>query len=288
MILLFELLTNPQTHDRDARNSLFPIAFTFFLFSFSILSTVAQQVVPGHAHNDYLNHPPLFEALESGLVSVEADIHLMNGELYVAHVRPLARNKKRSLENLYLKPLFEQVQKNNGKVYPQYDGPFYLMIDFKGGSVEMYKRLVELLETYRSMLTVMENGELKQGAVTVFLSGSRPFEAVMNAEPKLAFLDGRPSDIGQQIPADLMPVISDHYKNHLNWNGQGQMPEEEQLKLRKLVSKVHAEGKKLRLWASPDNANAWKQFQTIGIDLINTDSPKKFSEQMTGSGGLSF
>ena len=112
-------------------------AITFFVFSFFVFSSIAQTVVPGHAHNDYLNKPALFEALESGLVSVEADIHLMKGELYVAHVRPLFRNKKRSLENLYLKPLFEHVQKNGGKVYPNYDGPFYLMLDFKGGSPEM-------------------------------------------------------------------------------------------------------------------------------------------------------
>jgi hypothetical protein len=251
---------------------------TFFLFSFFALSSFAQQVVPGHAHNDYLNNPALFESLDAKLISVEADIHFMKDDLYVAHVRPLFRNRKRSLENLYLKPLFQHVQENNGKVYPNYDGPFYLMIDFKGGSVEMYNRLIELLEKYKSMLTVMENGELKQGAVTVFLSGSRPYEAIVHSEPKLAFLDGRPSDIGKQVPAQVMPVISDHYRNHLSWNGKGEMPDEQKLKLRKLVSKVHAEGKKLRLWASPDKPNAWKTFKEIGIDLINTDKPEKFAE----------
>lgn len=257
-------------------------ALAFFVFSF-YASQLLAQVVPGHAHNDYLNRPPLFEALDAHLVSIEADIHLMKGDLYVAHVRPLFRNKKRSLENLYLKPLFEHVQKNDGKVYPNYDGPFYLMIDFKGGSVEMYDRLVELLEPYKEMLTVQENGILKQGAVTVFLSGSRPYEAVMRSEPKLAFLDGRPSDIGKQVPSELMPVISDHYKNHLSWNGKGEMPDEQKLKLRKLVSKVHAEGKKLRLWASPDNPNAWKTFKSIGIDFINTDKSKKFAAFFKGS-----
>jgi glycerophosphoryl diester phosphodiesterase len=248
-----------------------------FLFSLFAFSSVAQQAIPGHAHNDYLNKPALFEALDAHLVSVEADIHFMKGDLYVAHVRPLFRNKNRSLENLYLKPLLERVQKNDGKVYPNYDGPFYLMIDFKGGSVEMYNRLVELLKKYKSMLTVMENGEMKQGAVTVFLSGSKPTNAVLKSEPKLCFLDGRPNDIGKQIPSNLMPVISDHYKNHLKWNGKGEMPDEQKLKLRKLVSKVHAEGKKLRLWASPDNPNAWKTFRTLGIDFINTDKPKKFA-----------
>ncbi|MCF8277655.1 MAG: phosphatidylinositol-specific phospholipase C/glycerophosphodiester phosphodiesterase family protein [Flavobacteriales bacterium] len=255
------------------------VAFSFFVFSFFVFTSFAQTVIPGHAHNDYLNKPALYEALESGLVSVEADVHLMKGELYVAHVRPLGRNKKRSLENLYLKPLFEHVQKNGRRVYPNYGGPFYLMIDFKGGGMETFNRLTELLGKYRSMLTVMEDGELKPGAVTVFLSGGRPTEGVLNAEPKLAFLDGRPSDIGQQIPAEVMPVISDNYHNHLSWNGVGEMPSEEQLKLRKLVSKVHAEGKKLRLWASPDNPNAWESFQKIGIDLINTNTPKKFAEE---------
>lgn len=255
---------------------------TVILLSFLIQETAAQEsrVIPGHAHNDYLNKPALFEALESGLISVEADVHMMGGELIVAHVRPLAANKKRSLENLYLKPLFEHVQKNNGTVYPNYDGPFYLMIDFKGGSVQMYDSLMVLLTKYRMMLSVMENGEFRQGAVTVFLSGSRPGDAVMRSEPKLAFLDGRPNDLDKQFSADMMPVISDHYKSQLSWNGNGDIPQDQELKLRKLVSKVHAEGKKLRLWASPDNANAWATFQRIGIDLINTDTPMKFSAFM--------
>ncbi len=255
-------------------------AITFFVFSFFVFPSFAQTVVPGHAHNDYLNKPALFEALDAKLISVEADVHFMKGDLYVAHVRPIGRNKKRSLENLYLKPLFAHVQKNDGKVYPNYDGPFYLMIDFKGHGKETFDRLIQLLEKYRSMLTTVENGELIQGAVTVFLSGGRPKDAVLNAEPKLAFLDGRPSDIGKQISADVMPVISDSYHSQLKWNGLGKMPESEQLKLKELVSRVHAEGKILRLWSSPDNPNAWKTFSAIGIDFINTDTPKKFAAFM--------
>lgn len=250
---------------------------SFLVFTFLMWNVSAQTVIPGHAHNDYLNKKPLFEALESKFVSVEADVHLMKGDLYVAHVRPLCRNKKRTLEYLYLKPLFEHIQKYNGLVYQEYDGPFYLMIDFKGGSVEMYNRLYELLSTYKSMLTTIENGIISPGVVTVFLSGSRPADAVLNAEPKLAFLDGRPGDLDRQIPTELMPVISDHYRNHLSWNGKGEIPGSEELNLRKLVSKVHAQGKKLRLWASPDNPNAWKTFKSLGVDFINTDKPEKFA-----------
>ena len=249
-------------------------------FCIIICNQVLGQTVPGHAHNDYLNKPALFEALDARFISVEADVHFMKGALYVAHVRPLCRNKKRSLEDLYLKPLFERIEKNNGKVYPDYDSPFYLMIDFKGGSVEMYDSLFVLLSKYKSMLTVIEGGILKPGAVTVFLSGSKPTEVVLKSEPKLAFLDGRPADVGMSYSNQIMPVVSDHYKNHLKWNGKGKISDEEQVELRKLVSKVHAEGKKLRLWASPDNPNAWQTFKAIGVDLINTDTPKKFAAFM--------
>ena len=248
-----------------------------FAFVFLSIDCSSQSVIPGHAHNDYLNKHALFEALDARLVSVEADVHLMKGDLYVAHVRPLWTSKKRSLENLYLKPLFEHIKKNNGKVYPDYEGPFYLMIDFKGGSVEMYDSLIILLSKYKQMLTIMEDSVLKPGAITVFLSGSKPTEAVLKSEPKLAFLDGRPSDLGKQIDSRIMPVISDHYKNHLSWNGKGKMSEQQELKLKELISKVHAEDKKLRLWASPDNPNAWKTFKTFDVDFINTDTPKKFA-----------
>jgi hypothetical protein len=254
--------------------------FLTFLLSITCFFTQAQPIFHGHAHNDYLNKPALFEALDAGLISVEADVHLMKGGLYVAHVRPLGRNKKRSLENLYLKPLFEHIQNNGGKVYPNYGGPFYLMIDFKGGSIEMYDSLIVLFSKYKSMLTVMEDSVLKPGAVTIFLSGSKPTEAVLKSERKLAFLDGRPSDLGKQIDSRIMPVISDHYKNHLSWNGKAKMPEQQEIKLRELVSKVHAEGKKLRLWASPDNPNAWETFKALGVDFINTDTPKKFAAFM--------
>jgi len=253
-------------------------ALIFFLLSIFAFSCFSQTIVPGHAHNDYVNRRPLHEALESGLISVEADVHLMKGELYVAHVRPLWRNKERTLENLYLKPLLEHVNKNDGKIYPDDDSQFYLMIDFKNGSLEMYNRLKELLEKYRSILSVVENGKEQPGAVKVFMSGSRPTQEVLDEETKLATLDGRPSDIGKGFSAVVMPVISDSYHSQLKWNGRGEMPESEQQKLKELASKVHAEGKKLRLWASPENPNAWEIFHKLGIDLINTNKPKKFAD----------
>src|SRR5688500_17684262 len=54
-------------------------------------SLVSGQVVPlerAHAHNDYEHERPLYDALDHGFKSVEADIWLIDGELVVSHDDP--------------------------------------------------------------------------------------------------------------------------------------------------------------------------------------------------------
>src|SRR5258708_19344042 len=70
-----------------------------------------------HAHNDYEHARPLFDALDHGFCSVEADIHLVEGQLLVAHSRSEVK-PSRTLQSLYLEPLRERVRKNAGWVYP--------------------------------------------------------------------------------------------------------------------------------------------------------------------------
>ena len=66
----------------------------------------------GFAHNDYKHKRPLQEALDNGFTNIEADIFLRDTTLVVAHVCPVFRMRK-TLEKLYLKPLYERIQQNN-------------------------------------------------------------------------------------------------------------------------------------------------------------------------------
>ena len=50
------------------------------------------------------------------------------------------------------------------------------------------------------------------------------------------------------------------------------MPEDERAKLREMVRHTHAQGRRLRLWATPDNKAGWKELSDAGVDLLNTDS----------------
>jgi glycerophosphoryl diester phosphodiesterase len=243
----------------------------FFILLFS--TGVAAQNGPhpnAHAHNDYEHKNPLQDALDNGFTSVEADVHLIKGELYVAHIKPWFTRKSKTLKALYLEPLLKRAQENNGRIYPNSEGEFLLMIDIKGKGEEVYQVLKKQLEEYRSILTSYENRK-QQKAVTIFLSGYRPIAMVKADNNRLVAIDGRPSDIGKGITPELMPVISDNYKNHLKWRGKDAIPEAEWTYLRKLVEDVHKEGKRLRLWASPDHPVAWETLYKAGVDLINTD-----------------
>lgn len=235
-----------------------------------------QPLLPAHAHNDYEHERPLLDALDNGFLSVEADVWCVDGTLYVYHDLPSHPDPARTLENLYLQPLAERVGEN-GKVYPGYKGFFYLMIDIKGNPDQTYSRLQQVLAEYSSMISVVQNGnEEDQKPVKVFLSGNRPLRQILQARETLMALDGRPDDLGQGIPSQLMPVVSENFHKFSSWNGSGPMKKKDLANLTAFIEKVHAENKKVRLWAAPDNPESWKLLLDLGVDLINTDKLQDF------------
>ncbi|MFI5138096.1 MAG: phosphatidylinositol-specific phospholipase C/glycerophosphodiester phosphodiesterase family protein [Sphingobacteriales bacterium] len=247
--------------------------FVFFLLLFSF-SQVYSQSVPlpnAFAHNDYRHRRPLFDAVENGYTNIEADIFLEGNHIIVAHVNPFFR-RRRTLETLYLKPLSEMVEKNNGQVYKGYNQPVILMIDVKTGAKNTYNALKPLLEKYRPMLSSYDHGKVSPGAVTVVLSGHKPYNLIKGEETRLAFID---EDLRKTVKdtttANVYTMSSCKYSKLLAWTGNGAIPENERIRLCSYVNMAHKYRKKVRLWASPENAVVWKELLTCGVDLINTD-----------------
>ena len=237
------------------------------LFRSEAKEKTSPQVIPGHAHNDYENERPLLEALENGYVSVEVDVHLIGNEIYVSHDQPNILDASKTLQALYLEPLKAHISSNGGAVYNNYSGPFYLMIDVKTEATPTYNKLEEILTKYHHIIASTSS----KGPVTVFISGNRAIDQIINNEDQLMLLDGRPADLDKGIPSHIMPVISQNYRNYLSWDGFSELNPKEEQEFQKLVKQVHAQGKKLRLWASPDNENVWRFLIENGVDLINSD-----------------
>jgi hypothetical protein len=227
-----------------------------------------------HAHNDYENERPLIDALALGFISIEADIHLKEDQLYVAH-DSVDILEDWTLQSLYLDPLKEKIQKNKGMVYNKANR-LILLIDIKTDALETYKKLHEELQRYRDMLTTFENDLAKPGPVLAIISGNRPISYIRDQRVRYAAIDGRFENLNAEQKALLFPLISENWTDHFSWRGKDSMPSNEEDKLARLVKKIHGNGQMLRFWATPDSASSardslWTGLLKYGVDLIGTD-----------------
>jgi hypothetical protein len=231
-------------------------------------------LVRAHSHNDYLRQRPLLDALDNGFCSVEADIHLVDGRLLVAHDLNKTR-PDRTLESLYLDPLRARIKANGGRVHR--DGPpCTLLIDIKSDGKTTYPVLHEVLAKYADILTVFKDGVATPGAITVIVDGA--CDLIASQSVRYATIDGGLGDLDSDAPPDLIPWISTDWKNVFEWKGQGPMPEDERAKMREMVKKAHDKGRKIRFWGLPVRPAVWPELYDAGVDLLNADNPKAMKE----------
>ena len=222
-----------------------------------------------HAHNDYVHEHPLFDALDHGFCSVEADIYLVDGKLLVAHER-FQTKPERTLQALYLDPLRERVKKNGGHVYP--NGPeFTLLIDLKTDWHKIYPVLRDVLKEYAGILTTFREGMKETNAIIVIITGNRSKEIFAGESVRYAALDGELQDLDSGEPATLIPWISGNWYQTFRWNGAGTIYAAEKAKLKEIVAKAHQEGRRVRFWGAPDRPDFWRELLEDDVDLINTD-----------------
>lgn len=222
-----------------------------------------------HAHNDYEHKRPLFEALENGFCSIEADIYLVDGQLLVAHDRDKV-SPERTLQSLYLDPMRAQIEKNGGRLYK--DGPpAILLIDVKSDPDATYAALRKVLEGYSNIFTRFSRDRIETNALTAIISGNRARRMMEQESVRYAALDGRPEDLKGNVPKDLVPLVSEDWKLLFRWRGVGQIPQKERERLKDMVDRAHQQGRKIRFWGTPDRLEMWRELFKDGADLINAD-----------------
>lgn len=232
-------------------------------------SSTPRPLIQAHSHNDYEHARPLFDALDLGFCNVEADIYLVDGQLLVAHDRKDVR-PDRTLERLYLEPLRERFRQNRGRIYPE-GTPFTLLVDIKEHADLVYPVLDRVLRRYRSMLTSFTSHQTRTGAVTVVLSGDRPFRLVEQQKRRWCGLDGRLADLASNPSPHLVPWVSDTWLAHFAWRGEGEIPAADWQKLKGVVAQAHSQGRRLRFWATGNDPKGWKVLQDAGVDLLGAD-----------------
>jgi hypothetical protein len=93
---------------------------------------------------------------------------------------------------------------------------------------------------------------------------------------RYAGYDGRLTDLKSTDPAELIPLISDHWGRNFTWRGEGPMPSDERQKLKGIVETAHEKGRLVRFWATPDRRSParhalWRELLAAGVDVLNTD-----------------
>lgn len=239
------------------------------------------RVLPAHSHNDYEHERPLFDALDCNFKSIEADVYTVGDSHFVAHdsdqIKP-----GRTLRQLYLEPLKNQIIQNNGSVYGNGE-EIILFIDIKDDALKTYQNLHRILTEYKSHLTSFENGKKKQGSLMVVVSGNRPFEFMQSQTIRYAGFDGRLENLDSGISADLMPVVSDNWAKYFSWNGTGKMPREEILNLKNYAEKAKKQGYLLRFWNTPNRTPeqrkaVWTELKIAEVGLIGVDELRELKE----------
>ena len=189
----------------------------------------------------------------------------MAGFLFVAHdsedIRPF-----KTLSSVYLNPLQELLQTNNGSIYQDGSG-IILLVDVKTDGTEGWLALEKLLVKY----------ELSgKGGVTILVSGNRDLEAMSSTKNPAAQYDGRLEDLKTHPDLAVISLISAKWTDEFAWDGDDTMPVSELRKLKKIVETAHSQERKVRFWDtdfpnSYHQMEIWKQLLHCGVDFIGTD-----------------
>lgn len=215
-----------------------------------------------HSHNDYEQTIPFWTAYYARFGSIEADVHAYRGQLYVAHDAS-AIDSSRTLDQLYIQPILQKVREHKGRIYEGGE-PLQLLVDLKTPAAQTLPLLVNKLAAYPAVFG-------PNGPVRVVVSGNVPEPDQFSQYPDWLLFDGRPGV--DYTPEQLRHIglISQSFLAFSRWNGKGLVVKQEAVKLRAFVAQGHQLGKKVRLWATPDNINTWKALINLGVDYINTD-----------------
>ena len=65
--------------------------------------------------------------------------------------------------------------------------------------------------------------------------------------------------------------MSEDWRRVSEWGGEGSPPPELGAELAELAATATAQGRRLRLWGTPDRPAVWELLRESGVDLINTD-----------------
>jgi alkaline phosphatase len=212
-----------------------------------------------HSHNDYDQQVPFSHAYNRGFGAIEADVFLVNNQLFVAHDQDKIRPEN-TLTAKYLKPLKEGLSQDNAR-------QITLLVDIKGD----YRNILpELIPELKPLHEFLKNAT-SAGRLRVLISGNRPEPAEFKNYPEYICFD---EDLMHTYSAEELKRVSQislRFSNYSSWTGVGPLPERDSIALQTVIHAAHTLNKPIRFWDAPDNPAGWTELIKLGVDIIGTD-----------------
>ena len=245
-----------------------------------------------HSHNDYWRDVPFYSALSVGCVSVEADVWLYNGTLYVGH-ETSALSEARTFDALYVQPILNTLQRENPQsrfvtsatkngVFDGYSGQtLYLFVDLKTAGNITFPAAIQALQPLRDAgyLTTFNGTGVTPGPVTVIGTGNTPLDQVQGVSPRDYFYDANLAMLGTtltNITSDVSPIASAQFSRFIGSINGTTFNDTQLATLRDHLETAASRGIKGRYWDTPawpiSTRNAvWKTLIEEGVGLLNAD-----------------
>lgn len=231
----------------------------------------------------------MYSALRAGCIGVEADVWLVEDDLYVGHSTS-SLTSHRTLRNLYINPLLDILAKQNPatKFHPDRDSPpngvfdtdhaqtLILLIDFKSEGHSLWPYVHAQLDPLRAggFLTTFDGTSVVEGPVTVVATGDAPFDLVTaNSTYRDIFFDapldrfgagrssstehnsGQGASSNSPIDASSYNITNSYYASTSFKVAIGSIwsePSPTQLEhVRAQIRGAHQQGLKARYWETP-------------------------------------
>jgi alkaline phosphatase len=234
----------------------------------ALISTVTAQekkytAEQAHSHNDYEQKQPFHLAYQERFGSMEADIHLVNGKLYVSHDEKDIQETK-TIQYLYLDPIAAQIDNITN---------LQLLIDIKTDAISTLDELIKQLYRYPTIINSKK--------VRFVISGNRPpAESWMNY-PQFIYFDGRLGISYSNEQLKKVGLISESYLKFISEKKYWPLQPADKEKIKQAIKSGHDLGKPVRLWAHPDFPEAWEEMISLELDFINTDKINELSDFLT-------
>ena len=259
---------------------------------------------PIHSHNDYWRDLPFWTALSVGCISIEADVWLVNGTLYVGHEQA-ALTTARTFQSLYIDPILYVLNRTNPQtpfnagatskngLYDTNSGQTtYLFVDLKTSGETTFPAVISALQPLRDggYLTSFNGSGITQGAITVIGTGNTPLDQVQGVSPRDYFYDANLALLSTSltnITANESPIASAQFSKYIGAVNGTELNSTQMDTVNEHISYAKSKGIIGRYWDQPawpisTRNYVWRTLVTQGIGLINADD----LPEAAGYGGI--